>query len=105
MKLGKMYSFLLQQPQNRTCSYGFTNPHSYRGCYDELAFEPTNNVTIEHMVSCCKRAVSETFFGWKGGEFTYTEDTPIHIAYDGYCHDEEQVFSPEILMSIAGLDD
>lgn len=105
MKLEKLYSFLVQQPKNRVCKHGFTNPHSYRGYYDELAFEPADDVTIEHMLDCCNRAVSETFIGWKGGEFTYDKATQVHVASQGCVSATEYSFPAEILMSIAGLDD
>lgn len=49
---------------------GFSNPHSYRGDYMELAFEPTANVTVGAMLADARSARGATYQGHKGGEFT-----------------------------------
>ena len=103
MTLEQLYKYLTQFPKTRTCKHGFTNPHSYRGYYEELAFEPAENVTVGHMIMCCTRAHNETFTGWKGGEFTYSDNTYVHIAYEGNANGENDDFPSEILLSIAGV--
>jgi hypothetical protein len=58
--------------------------HSYRGYYDDLAFEPSiehSNVgTLRIMVV---RASQGTYTGYKGGEYTYADDTPLWFAHRG----------------------
>jgi hypothetical protein len=55
--------------------------HSYRGYYDDLAFEPTSepsNVgTLRVMIS---RAYQGPYQGYKGGDYIYTDDTPLWLA-------------------------
>ncbi len=48
---------------------GFNHAHSYRGYYDQLAFEPACGVTIKSMLDECRYAEGRTFTGYKGGEF------------------------------------
>ena len=104
MQLQKMYSFLVQQPKNRVCRYGFTKPHSHNGHPDQLAFEFAENVTIEHMLECCNRAVSEVFEDWQGNQHTYTKNSTIFIIYTDFILAPKHSFPSEILMSIANLD-
>jgi hypothetical protein len=40
MKLGELIKILQKLPQDTVFESGFTNPHSYRGSYYELAVEP-----------------------------------------------------------------
>jgi hypothetical protein len=62
---------------------GFSNPHSYRGYYDDVAFEPTKNVTINSMLAAARSAVGVTFSGWKGGEYRMNEWTTAWLAVEG----------------------
>lgn len=66
---------------------GFDSPHSYRGYYDELAFEPASNVTIGSMLEAAREANGSTYRGWKGGGFTMEDWTPCHLAYAGSTGD------------------
>lgn len=63
--------------------YGFGNPHSYRGHYVCLAFEPVKNVTVSDMLTSCEEALGETYTGWKGGEFSMDESSECFLAYEG----------------------
>ena len=62
---------------------GFGNPHSYRGYYDDLAFEPLADVTVGSMLADARHALGSTFEGWKGGDFTMTEYTDCWLARHG----------------------
>jgi hypothetical protein len=100
----QLYRFIKQFPEDRVCKNGFTNPHSYRGYYDEVAFEPVDDVTVKHMLDCIHRAINETFHGWKGGEYRYEPGTPVHIAFQGCCSEDEDDIPSTILLSIAGIE-
>ena len=63
---------------------GFENPHSYRGYYEDIAFEPTGKaMNVCEMIAICKSAIGKTFEGWKGGSFEMDETTPVWIAERG----------------------
>lgn len=78
---------------------GFENPHSYRGYYDELAFEPAENVTVAHMLQQARSARGATYTGWKGGEFTMDGDTPVWLADEG-CTTEEPFTKAELTLML-----
>ncbi|GEM_PF-3444980 len=88
MNLGDLIRRLEDEPDHdRVAPHGFANPHSYRGYYDQLAFEPARNVTIQSMLDCAISAIDETFTG-KGGEYVMDQDTTVWLALEG-CESAE----------------
>lgn len=63
---------------------GLANPHSYRGFYHDLAFEPADNVRVGDMLAMLSGCVGETFEGWKGGDYMMSRDSTCYIAYEGF---------------------
>ena len=88
MTLGKLIEWLEQQDPELVVKDGFGSPHSDRGSYDELAFEPIPEAKIGDMLAYAKSALGATFEGWKGGEYGMCEYTPVHIGNYGECGDE-----------------
>lgn len=81
MNLGELIRALeAVEDQDAVLKFGFNNPHSYRGDYYDLAFEPAQNVTVASMLACAKAAVGETYRGYKGGDFTMSEWTSVHLS-------------------------
>ena len=62
---------------------GFGKPHSYRGYYDELAFEPVPDTTVGAMLTDAKEAFGRTYSGYKGGDYTMDGFTPVWLARYG----------------------
>ena len=63
---------------------------SYRGYYDQLAlgwWESEKDVTVAELLVECRKAVGNTFDGYKGGEYKMTLSTPLWVANYGDCHD------------------
>lgn len=83
MTLGALIQFLEKLDPKMVVPEGFHRPHSYRGYYDELAFEPKPYVTVKEMLKAAKSAVSETYRGYKGGDFTMTPSTTVWVANEG----------------------
>lgn len=83
MNLKELISRLEKAEQSFVPPIGFSNPHSYRGYYDCLAFEPAPNVSVSDMLSTARQCVGAVFAGWKGGEFVMSENTDVYIAYLG----------------------
>lgn len=83
MRLKDLIQELEQADPNHYAPLGITSPHSYRGYYNELAFEPIEGVTVAAMLADARSAVGATYTGWKGGEYTMSENTPVHIAVEG----------------------
>lgn len=85
MQLIDLIKRLEQEDPNKIIRKGFHNPHSYRGYYEELSFEPLENAKISEMLKCAKESLGNTYEGYKGGEFTMTEYTNCNIAFIGEC--------------------
>lgn len=83
MNLKELIARLEREPPAKRLKHGFNNPHSYRGDYFELAFDPVENITVGEMLAAAKEALGSTYQGWKGGEFTMNEVTECHIAEEG----------------------
>lgn len=61
-------------------------PHSYRGYYEDLSFEPTEeSVGVFELLAWCQESLGKTFVGWKGGDFVMDEKTPLWMAESGDC--------------------
>lgn len=89
MTLDELLTALGHADQALILPNGFNNPHSYRGYYDELAFEPAENISVADMAAAGWAAMDETFEGYKGGQYTMTGDTACWLAYEGSSGGEE----------------
>jgi hypothetical protein len=101
MTLGQ-YITILTAATKKICpktilTQGLGNPHSWRGDYYELAFEPVKNISLGDMLKQANEAVGATYPGYKGGEFTMDKSTPIHIDNHGNWSNGEQM--TELLLS------
>jgi hypothetical protein len=83
LSLGELITALEAADPNLVIPRGFTNPHSYRGYYDQVAFEPARNVTVASMLAAARSALGATFQGWKGGDYVMGEHTECWIAVRG----------------------
>lgn len=85
MNIKELIKTLKQLPKEQSFAKGFSNPHSYRGYYDELGVEPTKDVTVEDMILFLEEALGKTYLGYKGGDFTMHSGTNVYLAYKGCC--------------------
>lgn len=87
MKLKDLIALLEKFPADKRVAHGFGNPHSWRGSYDELAFEPVDDTTVGEMLAEARSAIGQTYDGWKGGDYLMTLNTPVNIDYVGRWSD------------------
>lgn len=83
MTLTELIEALEAEDPTRILPDGFTNPHSYRGYYDEVAFEPATDVSVGAMLADARTALGATFQGWKGGDYTMSGWTDCWLAVQG----------------------
>lgn len=83
MTLGELISVLEKADQDMVVALGFSNPHSYRGYYDELAFVPTPDISVRQMLEAARFALDRRFTGWKGGEWMMYDCTPCWLSERG----------------------
>lgn len=83
MILKDLIAALEVHPREQRVPVGFHRPHSYRGFYYDLAFEPLADTTVGAMLDCARSALGATYEGWKGGEYTMGEYTSCWVAEEG----------------------
>jgi hypothetical protein len=83
MTLGELIAALEAADPELLLPLGFSNPHSYRWHYMDLAFEPTVGVTVGAMLGDTRSALGSTYQGHKGGDYTMHEYTECWLAENG----------------------
>ena len=67
---------------------------SWRGAYNEVALgyrltgydtgdQKWPYVLLKDFVPTVRKAIGSSYTGWKGGDYTMTEDTPVWVSNDG----------------------
>ena len=51
MTLGELIKALEAAPQDAVCEAGFSDPHSFRGFYEQLAFGRRDNTKVSDMLA------------------------------------------------------
>lgn len=93
--LSSLIEKLERHHPDKVIKNGFTCPHSYRGDYNCVAFEPAENITVREMLCAAKSALGETFTGYNGGEYIMDNFSIVYIAKYGLTGDKVG----ELLMS------
>jgi len=65
-----------------------SEPHSYRGYYEELAFSYEIldcYYSVSEFLKVCKACVGKTFTGWRGGDYKMTKNTPVWFSFNSEC--------------------
>lgn len=83
MTLCELIKYLEECNPSIVVPIGFNSPHSYRGDYAELAFEPATDVSVASMLACAREALGSAYEGFKGGNFRMGEHTDVYIAEYG----------------------
>lgn len=84
MTLDELIDRLEKMPPDAVPPVGFSSPHSYRGYYNDLAFEPTKGVSFGEMLEAAKGAKGETMTGYKGGEYVMNGWVDCYLAKWGW---------------------
>ncbi len=91
MRLGKLIEALEAADPEHVAPLGFGAPMSFRGYYEDVAFEPAKNVTVASMLKNAKDALGATFKGYKGGEFKMHEYTDCWICEYGTSYMADKI--------------
>ena len=66
--------------EGKIFNYGISGPFSWRGDYADVAFrlidEPTSR---EEILTRIQEAYEGTFYGYKGGDYTFKDYTNVHF--------------------------
>ncbi len=80
LDLAGIIARLEREDPDRRIPDGFHQPHSYRGFYDQLAFEPAADISIGDMLTAARSALGATYQGYKGGDYRMDGDVHCWIA-------------------------
>jgi hypothetical protein len=95
LSLGGLIARLEQEDPAQVLPIGFAEPHSYRGYYEQLAFEPRRNIRVGDVLSAARSALGATYEGYKGGDYTMDEHTDCWIS--NYGEDSDNKIGPLLL--------
>lgn len=74
MELGELKKHIESFDSGHKFEYSLSYPFSSRGSYNEVTFEILKSpMTREEVLANIEKAYTETFFGYKRGEYTYSE--------------------------------
>lgn len=83
MTLGKLKTHFEQMESGKVLNYKLSDPFSWRGIYAECAFEILKNQsTREENLEQIEKAFTQSFHGYKGGDYRYSSYTEIHFEND-----------------------
>jgi hypothetical protein len=102
MTLGTLIRLLETLPPDRVCPVGLHKPHSWRGIYSSLAFEPGPPMPVRQILNAARQCVGRSFEGYKGGEYAMDLCTPVHVAIWGRSYGDLSILDPLSLALIVG---
>lgn len=79
MTLKELKELYKNVDDSQVFEYGISEPMSWRGSYDEVCFSVDYNVTGKEIKDRIEKAYTETFYGHKGGEFEFYDDTYVNF--------------------------
>ena len=84
MQLQEFKQYIENFDMGTTFNYGISKPFSWRGSYDEVAFALVEeSMTREQVLENIELAYTETFYGYKGGEYRYKGYTTVNFEQEG----------------------
>jgi hypothetical protein len=87
MLLKELQDYFKGFEENHTFDFGLSQPFSWRGSYDEVAFAVIDKpYTREEILSNIQMAYAKTYTGYKGGEFEYYDYTEVHFEQDSSAY-------------------
>jgi hypothetical protein len=122
MTIGEVWAYLSKIPVDHLTRWSLLYAHSYRGFYEDVAMSvrdsgrQTKIAELMEEVNKCRG----TFTGYKGGEYTMDEDTPVWVADPGSIgipltrgfldlivdyRPEDKTFDPETPQAVQVRDD
>lgn len=101
MRLNELIAQLEAADPKLIVARGFSTPHSDRGFYENLAFKPAENVTVESMLTNARSALGKIFEGYKGGSYLMNGATEVFLGEYGDCGDPMSADTIEAMLTLA----
>ncbi len=104
MRLNELIAQLEAATPTLIVERGFGKPHSDRGFYENLAFKPAENVTVESMLGHARSALGKIFEGYKGGDYLMDKNTEVYIGNWGECGEPLSAVTIDAMLTLAAKD-
>lgn len=67
-------------PEGTMFKYSLSEPFSWRGSYNEVAFDIIEKESSrEAVLAMINLAYNKIFYGYKGGQYSYSDHTPVNF--------------------------
>lgn len=102
MTLGELKQHFEGFDDGAVFNFSLSEPFSWRGVYAEVAFSILKESSSkEKNIEMVDKALTETFVGWKGGNYRYNENTSVNFeASEGAWTDGD--YAREMISEIEG---
>ena len=77
MELRRLIERLEIEDPDRIVRYGFTNPHSFCGFEEDIAFTVRQYIRVGDMLTCARNALGSTFISHRGVAHIATARTSV----------------------------
>ncbi len=83
MNLLEFKNYISELPNETKFNFSISEPFSWRGSYDEVAFEVLDKESTKlEILSNIQKAYEGKFYGYKGGEYEFYDYTPVNFEED-----------------------
>ena len=89
MNLASVIKILESADPAKTASPAFGVARSYRGYYEQIAFQPVDKATVGEMLRIANACIGAVFEGYKGGMYTMDEQTTCVVCEYGTTGDDD----------------
>lgn len=105
MDLLEFKNHIKDLPKGTEFEYGISDPFSWRGSYDEVAFEILEQpMTREEILARIEKAYTDMFYGYKGGEYRYSDYTTVNFEEGGYRSYSDGQYCADMIAKIENED-
>lgn len=106
MELKNLKEHIASFPKGTQFNYGISKPFSWRGSYDEVAFSIIEApMTREEILANIELAYTETFYGYKGGEYQYNDWTTVNFEEEGSRNYSDGGYTAQMIAKIENSDE
>lgn len=101
MELKDLKQHILNFPEGTQFNYGISEPFSWRGIYDEVTFSIIEgSMTREEILKNIELAYTEKFYGYKGGEYRYSDWTTVNFEEEGSRYYSDGGYTAKMIAKI-----
>jgi hypothetical protein len=98
MNLKELKDYIESFPNYTVFKYGLSQPFSWRGSYDEVAFAIIlDEMSKEDILNNIEIAYTDVFYGYKGGEYKYDNYTEINFEEKGNGNYTDGVYTSNMI--------